>query len=112
SFPIAFSRATIRGEELQVAIPRWGRFSASLSYSNQIGTGQGPMTGGLFLGSETAGLADTSKFPVSQDQRNTLRGLLRFQATQKLWFLASAEYGSGLPVELADPIDVNFLLQQ
>ncbi len=112
SFPIAFSSATIRGEELQVAIPRWGRFSASLSYSNQIGTGQGPITGGLFLGSETAGLADTSKFPVSQDQRNTLRGLLRVQATQRLWFLTSAEYGSGLPVELADPIDVNFLLQQ
>jgi hypothetical protein len=112
SFPIAFSSATIRGEELQVAIPRWGGFSASLSYSNQIGTGQGPITGGLFLGSETAGLADTSKFPVSQDQRNTLRALLRFQATQRLWFLTTAEYGSGLPVELADPIDVNFLLQQ
>ena len=41
----------------------------------------------LFLGSETAGIADTSKFPVSQDQRNTVRGTgLRFQARIDLWF--------------------------
>jgi hypothetical protein len=112
SFPIAFSSATIQGEELQIAVPRWRRFSGSVSFSNQKGTGQGPITGGLFLGSETAGIADTSKFPVSQDQRNTLRTRLRFQAAERLWFATSAEYGSGLPVDLNGPADVNFLLQQ
>ena len=50
SFPIAFSSAEIHGEEIQIAVPRWGRFSGALSYSNQTGTGQGPITGGLFLG--------------------------------------------------------------
>ena len=111
-FPIAFSSAIILGEEIQIAVPRWGRFSGSVSYSNQKGTGQGPITGGFFLGSETAGIADTSKFPVSQDQRNTLRARVRFQALERLWFAASAEYGSGLPVDLNGPADVNFLLQQ
>ena len=115
SFPIAFSRATIYGEEIQLSIPHWGRFSGVLSYSNQTGTGQGPITGGLFLGSETAGIPDTSKFPVSQDQRNTVRARIRYQATDRLWFATSAEYGSGLPADLADTVDAaqfNFLLQQ
>jgi hypothetical protein len=115
SFPIAFSSAEIYGEEIQIAVPRWGRFSGVLSYSNQTGTGQGPIKGGLLLGDETAGLSDTSKFPVSQDQRNTVRAHLRFQASEHIWLATSAEYGSGLPVDLkapADPGQINFLLQQ
>jgi hypothetical protein len=112
SFPIAFSTAQIHGEEIQIAVPRWGKFSGSLSYSNQTGKGQGPITGGLFLGSDAQGIADTSKFPVSQDQRNTLRARMRYQAVERLWFAASAEYGSGLPVDLNGSPDFNFLLQQ
>ena len=115
SFPIAFSTAEIHGEEIQIAVPRWGRFSGVLSYSNQTGIGQGPITGGLFLGDEAAGISDTSRFPVSQDQRNTVRAHVRFQATGRLWFATSAEYGSGLPVDLNGPVDpsqFNFLLQQ
>jgi hypothetical protein len=115
SFPIAFSSAEIHGEEIQIAVPRWGRFSGVLSYSNQTGIGQGPITGGLFLGSTTAGISDTSKFPVSQDQRNTVRAHVRFQATDRLWLAISSEYGSGLPVNLdgtVDPSQINFLLQQ
>src|SRR5579863_2119259 len=112
SFPIAFASAEIHGEEIQIAVPHWGRFSGVLSYSNQTGIGQGPITGGLFLGDETEGISDTSKFPVSQDQRNTFRAHLRFQATDRLWLAASAEYGSGLPVDLngpADSSDIAFL---
>jgi hypothetical protein len=112
SFPIAFSTAEIHGEEIQIAVPLWGRFSGSLSYSNQTGIGQGPITGGLFLGSDAQGISDTSAFPVSQDQRNTARARVRYQATDRLWFAASAEYGSGLPVELNGSADTNFLLQQ
>ena len=115
SFPIAFSSAEIHGEEIQIAVPRWGRFSGVLSYSNQTGIGQGPITGGLFLGDEIEGISDTSKFPVSQDQRNTVRARVRLQATERLWFATSAEYGSGLPVDLNGPVDpsqISFLLQQ
>jgi hypothetical protein len=115
SFPIAFSTAEIHGEEVQIAVPHWGRFSGFLSYSNQFGIGRGPITGGLFLGSDTSGIADRSKFPVSQDQRNTLRARVRFQATTKLWFATSAEYGSGLPADLGGPVtseDINFFITQ
>jgi outer membrane cobalamin receptor len=100
SFPIAFAKATITGEELRLEAPHWGRFSGYLSYANQTGTGQGPITGGLFLGSDAvSGLADTSRFAVSQDQRNTARARVRYQATRRLWFALGGEYGSGLPAD-------------
>jgi len=105
SFPIAFSNATIFGEEVQIAVPRWGRFSGFVSYSNQKGVGQGPITGGLFLGSEAANIPDTSKFPISQDQRNTARARVRFEATERVWLATSAEFGSGLPADVNGPID-------
>jgi outer membrane receptor for Fe3+-dicitrate len=112
SFPIAFAKARIFGEEVRVEVPQWGRFSGYLSYANQSGIAQGPITGGLFLGSEAANLlTDTSKFAVTQDQRNTLRGRARFQAPRRSWLAMSVQYGSGLPADTgaADP---NFLLAQ
>ncbi|MGC0771824.1 MAG: TonB-dependent receptor [Candidatus Acidiferrum sp.] len=114
SFPIAFAKARIAGEEVRLAVPHWGRFSGYLSYANQSGFGQGPITGGLFLGDvAAAGLTDTSRFAVSQDQRNTLRARVRYEATQRVWLALGGEYGSGLPVEIdSGSIDLNFLLSQ
>ena len=101
--------------KFRFAVPHWGRFSGFVSYSNQIGTGQGPITGGLFLGDDASGISDTSKFPVSQDQRNTVHARVRFQATERLWLATSVEYGSGLPADLGGPVsadDINFFLTQ
>jgi TonB-dependent receptor-like protein len=114
SFPIAFANARIAGEEVRVAVPHWGRFSGYLSYANQSGIGQGPITGGLFLGDKaTSGLRDTSKFAVSQDQRNTLRARVRYEAAKRVWLAFGGEYGSGLPVQIDNgTIDLNFLLSQ
>lgn len=112
SFPIAFTRARIIGEELRLEVPRWGRFSGYVSYANQSGIGQGPITGGLFLGSDAANqLTDTSKFAVSQDQRNTARVRVRLQAPHRVWFAAGGEYGSGLPADTGDS-DPSLLLAQ
>jgi hypothetical protein len=112
SFPIAFSKAQIYGEEVQIGVPHWGRFSGFVSYSNQKGVGQGPLTGGLFLGDKATSTAGSSAFPISQDQRNTVRARVRFQATERFWLAASAGYGSGLPVNLDQPIDYNAALTQ
>jgi hypothetical protein len=112
SFPIAFTEARIFGEEVRVELPQWGRLSGYLSYANQSGIAQGPITGGLFLGSDAANaLTDTSKFAVSQDQRNTLRGRVRFQGPRHTWLAMSAQYGSGLPADTGGA-DQNFLLTQ
>jgi outer membrane receptor for Fe3+-dicitrate len=112
SFPIAFTEADIYGEELRLEAPKWGRFSGYLSYANQAGIGQGPITGGLFLGSDAANaLTNSSKFAVTQDQRNTLRARLRFEAPRRIWLALSTEYGSGLPADVGNA-DPNFLLAQ
>src|SRR5215469_6316954 len=112
SFPIAFAKGQITGEEIRLEIPHWRRFSGYLSYANQVGTGQGPITGGLLLGSNaTAALVDTSRFPVSQDQRNTARARMRLQATPRLWLALGGEYGSGLPADTGDAAPA-FLLAQ
>ena len=112
SFPIAFAKGRIIGEEVRIEVPHWGRFSGYLSYANQVGIGQGPITGGLFLGSDASNaLTDNSRFPVSQDQRNTARARLRFQPVRRFWLALGGEYGSGLPADTggADPA---FLLAQ
>jgi outer membrane cobalamin receptor len=110
SFPIAFAKARIFGEEIRIEAPQWGRFSGYLSYANQSGIGQGPITGGLFLGSDAANsLTDTGKFAVTQDQRNSLRARVRFQAPHHAWLALGAQYGSGLPADTGDA-NVNDLL--
>lgn len=112
SFPISFAKARIYGEELRLEVPHWGRFSGYLSYANQSGIGQGPITGGLFLGSDAANqLTDTSKFAVTQDQRSTLRAYVRFQAPARVWLALGSQYGSGLPADVGSA-DPNFLLAQ
>jgi outer membrane receptor for Fe3+-dicitrate len=113
SFPIAFSHARIFGEELRLEVPEWWRFSGYLSYSNQSGIGSGPITGGLFLGSDAAGvLTNVNQFAVSQDQRNTARARVRFQAVKRVWVAMSAQYGSGLPANLSATETQSFLLAQ
>jgi len=112
SFPIAFSRARIIGEELRLDVPHWWRFSGFVSHANLSGFGQGPITGGLFLGSEATNvLTDTSRFAVTQDQRNTARMRVRFQAPRKIWVAGGAQYGSGLPADIGDT-DRNLLVAQ
>jgi len=112
SFPIAFAKARIVGEEARLELAQWGRFSGFLSYSNQSAEAQGPITGGLFLGSDASGLNDASRFAVTQDQRNTVRARVRVQAAKRVWAAVSAQYGSGLPVELDQNADLSFLLAQ
>ncbi len=108
SFPIAFRKAEIYGAEAKLEIPHWGRASGYLSYSYMLGVGYTPVTGGLFLGDDVAGaLANTGKFPVSQDQRNTVSARFRYQATSRIWLGFGGEYGSGLPTEFTGtPQDV------
>jgi hypothetical protein len=99
SFPIAFRQAVIYGTEAKLEIPRWGPVSGYLSYSNLIGRGSLPVTGGLFLGDNAAGLLQPgASFPITQDQRNTARARFRYEITRRVWMALGASYGSGLPV--------------
>ena len=79
SFPVAFGKAVIYGAEAKIDLPEWHRFSGFLSYSYTLGQAWFPVAGGLFLGDDVQGLLPSGHFPDSQDQRNTVRGRLRYQ---------------------------------
>jgi TonB dependent receptor/Carboxypeptidase regulatory-like domain/TonB-dependent Receptor Plug Domain len=103
SFPIAFRYAIIYGAEAKLDLPEWKQFSGFLSYSYIVGNAWNPVTGGLFLGAD-AEIPTTGHFPDSQDQRNTVRGRLRYQLTPRFWIAGGIQYDSGLPFEFqCDP---------
>ncbi len=103
-FPISFDGARIEGTEVRLEMPRYRGLSAYLSYSNMLGTATSPVTGGLFIeGGEAEELRDiATRFPITQDQRNTVSFMLRYELHPRLRLSAGARYGSGLPVELAE----------
>jgi hypothetical protein len=106
SFPISFAGARVQGTEVFLNMPEWGRFSGSLSWSNQIGTAWDPITGGLFLDPDAADLLQAhDRFPISQDQRNTVHARLRASLIDSWWSAVDYAYGSGLPTELEDGED-------
>ncbi len=101
SFPITFALADIYGVEAKLAVPRWGPFSGYISWTNLRGNGYFPVTGGLFLGDDaTQAISATSGvFPVSQDQRNTVRARFRYEITSRVWAAVGGTYDSGLPID-------------
>ncbi len=106
-FPISFDGARIEGTEVRLEMPHYRGLSAYLSYSNMLGTATSPVTGGLFIaGGEALELRHlATRFPITQDQRNTVSALLRYELHPRVRFSAAARYGSGLPIELADDDD-------
>jgi outer membrane cobalamin receptor len=100
SFPVSFRNASIHGTEVKLEIPRWGKLSGFVSYSNMLGVSSLPITGGLFLGNDAASLLNgTDRFPITQDQRNSVRSRFRYEVTPRFWLALGGSYGSGLPVE-------------
>ena len=101
SFPIAFRKAVLYGAEGKLEVQQWGRFSGFASYSYIVGNAWYPVTGGLFLGDDATSATTqwTGHFPDSQDQRNTVRDRIRYQAAPRLWFAVGSNYNSGLPFQ-------------
>ena len=101
SFPITFALANIYGEEAKIEIPRWGKLSGYISWTNERGNGYFPATGGLFLGDDAAqAIQQTSGvFPVSQEERNAVRARFRYDVTSRFWLAFGGNYDSGLPID-------------
>jgi hypothetical protein len=98
SFPIAFKKAVLYGAEAKLDMPDWRGFSGFLSYSYIVGNAWFPVTGGLFLGDDAV-VPTTGHFPDSQDQRNTVRGRVRYQVMKRLWVAGGVQFDSGLPFD-------------
>ncbi len=109
SFPIAFRKAIIYGAEGKLDLPDWHSFSGFVSYSYEVGNAWFPVTGGLFLGDDATAAETqlTGHFPDSQDQRNTVRGRVRYQVHPRFWIAGGIQYDTGLPFEFdGDPATV------
>ncbi len=109
SFPISFRKAIIYGLDGKLELPDWHNFSGYLSYSYEVGNAWFPVTGGLFLGGDASAAASqvTGHFPDSQDQRNTVRGRLRYQIAPRFWVAGGLQFDSGLPFDFdGDPATV------
>ena len=103
SFPIAFRKSIIYGAEGKLEVPDWRGLSGFVSYSYTVGQAWFPVTGGLFLGDD-ATIPTTGHFPDSQDQRNTVRGRVRYQVLPRLWIAGGVQFDSGLPFDFqCDP---------
>jgi len=103
SFPIAFRKAVIYGAEAKLDLPEWKKVSGFVSYSYELGNAWNPVAGGLFLGAN-ADIPTIGFFPISQDQRNTARGRLRYQVAPRLWIAGGVQFDSGLPFQFqCDP---------
>lgn len=114
SFPITFYKGEVKGTEVKLEVPHWGRFSGFVGYANTTGLGQYPISGGLFLDADEVDLLNANyKFPISQDVRNAANAYARWQITNRLWTAWTANYTSGLPVEDAQDLpDRDFLIAQ
>jgi hypothetical protein len=112
SFPVALSSANIYGAESQLALPQMGPITAWVNYSYQVASARLPVVGGLFLGQDAAvELNSNRRIWVSQDQRHTVHGQVRYQPWSRFWTAVGASYGTGLPVELNGE-DVASLIEQ
>jgi hypothetical protein len=102
SYPIAFRKAIIYGAEAKLQVPDWHGVSGFLSYSYIVGQAWFPVTGGLFLGDDAA-IPTTGHLPDSQDQRNTVRGRVRYQVAPRFWIAGGIQYDTGLPFDFQCP---------
>jgi hypothetical protein len=110
TFPIAWDWARVRGLDAKLTVLPGRRASGYLSYSLLKGAARLPIVGGLFLDANAIDAA--GEVPITQDQRHTVRGQVRYRVSERIWAVGSLHYGSGLPVELSEDQDVQMLRAQ
>jgi outer membrane receptor protein involved in Fe transport len=88
--PLTDLGAIISGTEVTIRSPRLFHVAQwRLAYSNQIGQGIGPITGGLLE------FAPPGNFLLDHDQRNTLTSVLSLSLPGHLWATPAYQFGSG-----------------
>ena len=106
SFPVALAAATVNGVDIKLDVPATRRVSGSVAYSWMRGFEQLPVTGGLFLDDDAAELLTSAEtFPMTQDQRHTLRARASYRVSDPVWVTLASAYGSGLPFEFTGDRD-------
>jgi hypothetical protein len=113
SFPVAFSAAEIHGLDTKLTLPPWRRLGGFVSYGLLKGMADLPVVGGLFLSEDAIEeLEEEGAVAITQDQRHTLRAQARYDIHTRVWTAVTFRYGSGLPVEIEDDLDLDELEEQ
>jgi outer membrane receptor protein involved in Fe transport len=88
--PLTDLGAIISGEEVTVRSPKFWKIAEwRIAYSNQIGQGIGPITGGLIE------YAPTGNFLLDHDQRNTVNTVLVLTLPGRMYATPAYHFGSG-----------------
>ena len=88
--PLTDLGAIIHGAEVTVRSPKLFKIAQwRVAYSNQIGQGIGPITGGLLE------FAPSGNFLLDHDQRNTLTSVLSLNLPGRWWMTPAYQFGSG-----------------
>ncbi len=88
--PLTDLGAIISGTEVTLRSPRLFHMAQwRVAYSNQIGQGVGPITGGLLED------APTGNFLLDHDQRNTVTSVLSLTLPGHIWATPAYQFGSG-----------------
>ena len=88
--PLTDLGAIIHGEEVTLRSPLlWHIAQWRVAYSNQIGQGIGPITGGLLE------YAPEGNFLLDHDQRNTATSVLTLTLPRRMWITPAYQFGSG-----------------
>jgi TonB dependent receptor/Carboxypeptidase regulatory-like domain len=99
-FPVAISRADVRGTEVRLDVTPLPGLDGYASYANARATGTGPLVGGMFLGeAEGALVGEGEKFPADADERNEVQFGVTYAHRTGAWLNLTGRYDSGIPAE-------------
>jgi outer membrane receptor protein involved in Fe transport len=88
--PLTDQGAVIHGTEVTIRSPRLFHVAQwRVAYSNQIGQGIGPITGGLLE------FVPSGNFLLDHDQRNTVTSVLSLTLPGHVWATPAYQFGSG-----------------
>ena len=102
-FPNTVASGRASGVDVRLEMPRRGRWSGFLSYTNSRVEQVGPITGGLFLEDDVGSIGPGTRFTPDHDQRNVgALGATYEPGIGDYWVSLSARYESGTPLEVDD----------
>jgi hypothetical protein len=102
-FPNTVRSGRATGVDVRVDVPRRGRWSGYLSYTNSHVVWFGPINGGLFLEHDVIDIGPGTRFTPDHDQRHVgTVGVSYDDELRGLWVAATAQYASGTPLEVEE----------
>jgi hypothetical protein len=102
-FPNTIDAGRASGVDVRLEVPRRGRWSGYVSYTNSRVVWFGPINGGLFLEENFLEIGPGTSFTPDHDQRHVASMALTFDDERAgFWTSIAWHYGSGTPLEVEE----------